>query len=105
MRSLISVVWELGARVFTTFMLFGVFESVSQKNKIQTKSLEFIITFISFKVSEILGAVTPLSVWSFLTSETLKEVMIVRFILATLFVIFFYPIIVAFGPIGEQILG
>lgn len=31
-RSLISVVWELGARVFTTFMLFGVFESVSQKN-------------------------------------------------------------------------
>ena len=31
-RSLISVVWELGARIFTTFMLFGVFNSVSQKN-------------------------------------------------------------------------
>ena len=29
MRSLIGVVWELGARVLTTFMLFGVFESVS----------------------------------------------------------------------------
>ena len=108
MRSLISVVWELGARIFTTFMLFGVFESVSQKNKIQNTNKIFgvyKITFISFKVSEILGTVTPLSVWSFLTSETLKEVMIVRFILGTLFVIFFYPFIVAFGPIGEQILG
>ena len=56
-------------------------------------------------MSEIVGAVTPLSVWSFLSSETLKEVMIVRFILGTLYVSLIYPIIVAFGPIGEQILG
>ena len=56
-------------------------------------------------MNEILGNVTPLSVWGFLSSETLKEVMIVRFILGTFFVIMIYPIIVAFGPIGEQILG
>ena len=103
MRSLISVGWELAARIITTFMLFGVFNSVSLQKKI--KLFAVYNYFSSFKVSEILGNVTPLSVWSFMSSETLKEVMIVRFILGTFFVIMFYPIIVAFGPIGEQILG
>ena len=28
-RSLLSLVWELISRVVTTFMLFGIFESVS----------------------------------------------------------------------------
>ena len=103
MRSLISVGWELAARIITTFMLFGVFNSVSLQKKI--KLFAVYNHFSPFKVSEILGNVTPLSVWSFMSSETLKEVMIVRFILGTFFVIMFYPIIVAFGPIGEQILG
>ena len=104
MRSLISVGWELAARIITTFMLFGVFNSVSLHTK-KFKLFAVYNHFSSFKVSEILGNVTPLSVWSFMSSETLKEVMIVRFILGTFFVIMFYPIIVAFGPIGEQILG
>lgn len=64
-RSLIGVVWELGARIFTTFILFGVFETVNQV--IATTSIS--------------------GLWELMTSTDLKRIMIGRFLAATAFAI------------------
>jgi len=50
-RSLIGVVWELGARIFTTFILFGVFETVK----------------------EVIATTSVSGLWEFLTSDDIKK--------------------------------
>merc|ERR1711881_174561 len=82
-RSLLSLLWELISRVTTTFMLFGIFESVSQ----------------------ILNSTSLFSIWGFLSSSTLKEVMLVGFVMATAFVALQYPLVVASGPLVSDLLG
>ena len=61
-RSLLSLVWELISRVLTTFMLFGIFESVCFYNYcfgniVVTKTIEnnecFIIIIISLIIFKI----------------------------------------------------
>ena len=56
-RDLLRIVWELAGRVVTTTLLFGVFESFSQ----------------------VVANTSVDSLWSFLSSSQLKELMSLRF--------------------------
>lgn len=82
-RSTLKLVWELAARVITTAFLFGVFESVSQ----------------------IFATTTLQSVWTFVTSQNIKEITLWRVAFGSLFVFAFYPILTLLGPLGNQVLG
>jgi len=75
-RALLSLVWELLSRVITTTLLFGVFESVSQ----------------------IVATTTLDGLWNFLTSTTLKQIMIMRFVFFTIFAVVGMTILNALGP-------
>merc|ERR1712203_708252 len=80
-RAVLSLVWELAARVITTTLLFGVFESVSQ----------------------VLASTTLEGLWNFLTSTTLKQIMIMRFVFFTIFAIVGMSILNALGPMPFDI--
>jgi len=80
-RAVLSLVWELAARVITTTLLFGVFESVSQT----------------------LASTTLEGLWNFLTSTTLKQIMIMRFVFFTIFAIVGMSILNALGPMPFDI--
>jgi len=75
-RAILSLVWELASRVITTTLLFGVFESISQ----------------------IVATTTLDGLWNFLTSTTLKQIMIMRFVFFTIFAIVGMTILNALGP-------
>ena len=57
------------------------------------------------QLSAITEEVTPLSVWQFITSETLKEIILGRFTAFTLFAFALYPILTFLGPVGTELLG
>jgi len=75
-RAVLALVWELLSRVITTTLLFGVFESISQ----------------------IVATTTLDGLWNFLTSTTLKQIMIMRFVFFTIFAIVGMSILNALGP-------
>ena len=99
-RSLLSLVWELISRVVTTFMLFGIFDTVRHEVSLQLSEL-----IIVFQVSEVLSSTSLLSIWGFLSSTQLKEVMLVNFVLSTIFVAAQYPLVTAAGPVVTDLLG
>ena len=101
-RSLLAVVWELISRIVTTFMLFGVFETVSSKLFF---NYNFVLINPILQVGQITSSVTPLSVWEFASSSVLYEIMVFRFVMATFFVIVFYPALIALGPLGVELLS
>ena len=102
-RSLLSLLWELVSRVTTTFMLFGIFESVSYC--LYSYHFYNLILVLITQVSQILNSTSLLSIWTFLSSSTLMEVMLVRFVMATGFVALQYPLLVASGPAVSDLLG
>ena len=69
-RAVLSLVWELAARVITTTLLFGVFESVCLAN--------FMLCQTFPQVSQILTNTTVDGLWAFVTSTSLKQIMIMR---------------------------
>ena len=56
-------------------------------------------------MTEIISSNSLLSVWEFLSSSQLKEVVVVRFIMATLFIILQFPILTASGPLVTDLLS
>ena len=70
-----------------------------------TKFYSYLYLFNSVQVTQILNSTSLLSIWSFLSSSTLKEVMLVRFVMATGFVALQYPLLVASGPAVSELLG
>ena len=81
-RAVLSLVWELAARVITTTLLFGVFESVSFLYFDIFSSVFFELVYslimIEMQVSQTLASTTLEGLWNFLTSTTLKQIMIMR---------------------------
>ena len=69
-RAILSLVWELAARVITTTLLFGVFESVCLSNLMLCQTCP--------QVNQILTNTSVEGLWSFVTSTTLKQIMIMR---------------------------
>ena len=60
---------------------------------------------MAVQVTQVLNSTSLLSIWSFLSSTQLQEVMLVRFVLATLFVIVQYPLPTSTGPFVTELLG
>lgn len=60
---------------------------------------------MAVQVTQVLNSTSLLSIWSFLSSTQLQEVMLVRFVLATLFVIVQYPLLTSTGPFVTELLG
>ena len=87
--------------MITTFLLYGVFETVSLVTKLAGRLEEDLY----LQVSQISSQTSLLSVWTFLSSPELKELMLVRFAMATFFVSTQYPLITAAGPIVTDLLG
>ena len=82
-RAVLSLVWELAARVITTTLLFGVFESVkfsgySQSTHPTNLIRDQLLIIKLSQVSQVLASTTLEGLWNFLTSTTLKQIMIMR---------------------------
>ena len=60
---------------------------------------------MAVQVTQVLNSTSLLSIWSFLSSTQLQEVMLVRFVLATFFVIVQYPLLTSTGPFVTELLG
>ena len=58
---------------------------------------------MAVQVTQVLNSTSLLSIWSFLSSTQLQEVMLVRFVLATLFVIVQYPLLTSTGPFVTEL--
>ena len=100
-NGLLSLVWEFLARMTTTFLLYGVFETVSRITKVP----DWLVEDLYLQVSQITSQTSLLSVWTFLSSPELKELMLVRIVMATFFVSTQYPLITAAGPLVTDLLG
>ena len=96
-RRLLRVVWELISRIVTTFMLFGIFESVRS-------ALFKVISISSFKVDRIKENVSLLSVWQFLSSKEQRDIMVGRFFFEFGFLSSMYPLLNAVEPDITQFL-
>ena len=78
MRAILSLVWELASRVITTTLLFGVFESVRLFPDYLTRDRKDLCIKIMMQISQIVATTTLDGLWNFLTSTTLKQIMIMR---------------------------
>ena len=76
MRAILSLVWELLSRVITTTLLFGVFESV-RLSYLRRDGKDLHLK-IMMQISQIVATTTLDGLWNFLTSTTLKQIMIMR---------------------------
>ena len=77
-RAILSLVWELASRVITTTLLFGVFESVRISPEYLTRDIKDLYIRIMMQISQIVATTTLDGLWNFLTSTTLKQIMIMR---------------------------
>ena len=101
-QSLLSLVWELISRVTTTFLIFGISESVSLLSPPSHQKSQIVIVF---QVRQALDSTSFLSIWSYISDSQLKEVILVRFIMATVFVMVQYPLLTSTGPFVTELLG
>ena len=101
MRSILALGFELFSRILATLMLYGVGDSVS--TKYLTSIIHLTLNFL--QVDQIISNVTPLTVWQFLSSERLRDIMLERFAFLTLYVFMAFPLLNVFEPIGTAILG
>ena len=85
-------------------MLYGVGDSVSTKH-LTYINVSFILLLTFLQVDQIISNVTPLTVWEFLSSERLRDIMLGRFAFLTLYVFIAFPLLNVFEPIGTAILG